>query len=172
MNMSAYLRAALLLALLPLVCACTGQSPVQDTLRTVQNTRRALEKLPPECALGRPGLAAQGRWLTTTSAVPGTGPAIVNVFSFDKVVTTRALRVALDPHALRTIQKMETRDAQGNWKDAGPLRRLEAPAGCEYVWLEQELPETRQTDALRFTFRRESGTIRVASAGVLRETAH
>jgi hypothetical protein len=172
MDMNASLRAALLLALLPLVCACTRQSPAQDAMRAAQATQRALEKLPPECTLGRPGLAAHGSWLTTAKAVPGPGTDLANVFSFDKVVTTRALRVALDLHALRTIEKMETRDAQGNWKDAGALRRLEAPAVCEYVWLEQELPETRQTDALRFTFRRESGTITVASAGVLQDAAH
>jgi hypothetical protein len=172
MEMNAYLRAALLLALLPAVCACTRQSAVQDAVRTAQATQRALEKLPPECTLGRPGLAAQGSWLTTTKAVPGPGPDLANIFSFDKAVTTRAVRVALDLQALRTIQKMETRDAQGNWQDAGPPRRLEAPAVCEYVWLEQELPETRQTDALRFTFRRESGTMTVSNAGVLQDAAH
>jgi hypothetical protein len=170
--MNAYLRAALLLALVPAVGACTRQSTVQDAMHTAQATQRALEKLPAECTLGRPGLAAQGSWLTTTKAVPGPGPDLANVFSFDKAMTTRALRVALDLHALRTIQKVETRDVQGNWQDAGPLRRPAAPAVCEYVWLEQELPETRQMDALRFTFRRELGTITVSNAGVLQETAH
>jgi hypothetical protein len=172
MDMNAYLRTALLLALLPAVGACTRQSTVQDAMRTAQATQRALEKLPPECTLGRPGLAAHGSWLTTTKAVPGPDTGLANVFSFDKAVTTHALRVALDLHALRTIEKMETRDAQGNWKDAGPLRRPEAPAVCEHVWFEQELPETRQTDALRFTFRREPGTITVSNAGVLQDAAH
>ena len=141
-------------------------------MHAAQATQRALEKLPPECTLGGPGLAAQGSWLNTTKAVPGPGPDLANVFSFDKAMTTRAVRVALDPHALSTIQKLETRDVQGTWRDAGPLRRPTAPAVCEYVWLELELPETRQTDALRFTFRREPGTMTVASAGVLQETAH
>lgn len=141
-------------------------------MRTAQATQRALENLPAECTLGRPALAAHGSWLTTAKAVPGPGPELANIFSFDKAMTTRALRVALDLHALGTIEKVETRDAQGNWTDAGPLGHAEAPAVCEYVWLEHELPETRQTDALRFTFRRELGTMTVANAGVLQETAH
>lgn len=162
-----YRPAALLLVLLPVMGACT-KDPGQDAIRAAQATRQAIEKMPPECALGAPA-GPQGTWLTTTKAVPGTGPGIVNVFSFDKAVTTHALRVALDLQALRDIEKVETRDAQGNWSDAGPVVRREAPSACEYVWMVQELPDARQVDALRFTFRQAPGRITVSNPGVLQE---
>jgi hypothetical protein len=157
----------LLLALLPLAGACSKQASPLDAVRSAEATQRALAALPPECTLGTPGLNAQGTWLNSTKAVPGAGPGIVNVFSFDKAVSTRALRAALNRQALQDIEKAETRDAQGNWSDAGPIIRRDAPAGCEYVWLVQELPDTRQVDALRFTFRQQPGTISVSNPSVL-----
>jgi len=171
MNLKTSRRCApLLLALLPMLDGCSGQDAPESAMRAAQATQRVIATLPPECTLSAPGLEANGTWLNTAKAVPGTGPGIVNVFSFDKTVTTRALRVALDRQGLRDLDKVETRDAQGKWIDAGPTARRDAPAACDYVWLEQELPETRQVDALRFSFRKKMGTITAANAGVLQES--
>lgn len=162
-------RAALLLALLPIVCACTKQSGTQDALRAARATQHALENLPAACTLDPAGMGARGSWLETTKAAAGPGPGIAHVFSFDREVRTHALRVALNPQGLQDIEKMETRDAQGNWHDAGPVPHGEAPAGCDYVWLVQALPEARQLDALRFSFRRRLGTVTAANPAVLQE---
>lgn len=118
-----------------------------------------------------PGLDAQARWVNTTKAVPGTGPDIVYVFSFDKTVSTRAFRVALNRQGLKELDKVEIRDGQGQWSDAGAVTRRDAPAGCDYVWLEQELAGTRQVEALRLNFRHETGTVTAANVAVLQETA-
>jgi hypothetical protein len=161
--------AALLLALLPLVDACGQESDHQQAIRQAQAAQAKIAALPPECTLGAAGRGMRGSWLNTTKALPApsSGASIVSVYSFDKPVTTRVLRVALDLQALSNIEKVETRDAQGTWREAGPLVRREAPVNCEYVWLQQELPEARQVDALRFTFRNAPGTMSSANAGVL-----
>jgi hypothetical protein len=166
-----HLRTSLLLALIPMLGACTKQDSGQDAVRAAQATQRALAGLPPECTLAAPGVGAHGTWLHTAKAAPAPGPAIVNVFTFDTAVRTRALRVALNPQGLRDLEKVETRDAEGNWSDAGPISRRDAPAACEYVWLEQELPGIRQVEALRFSFSRTPGTITAANPGVLQESA-
>lgn len=162
---------ALLLSVFPVLGACTNQSSPQDAIQRAEAVQRAIAALPPACTLAPSSLGGQGNWVNTTKAVPQPGSRIVNVFGFDKAIMTRALRVALDLNALRDIEKVETRDAQGNWSDAGPVVRYDAPMACEYVWLEQELPQMRQVEALRFTFRREIGTMTAASPGVLQEPA-
>jgi hypothetical protein len=168
MTISVYhLRTSLLLALIPMLGACTGQ----DAARAAEATQRAVAALPPACTLGAPGVGAAGTWLNTAKAAPAPGPGIVQIYSFNAAVTTRALRVALNRQGLKDLEKAETRDAEGKWTDAGPIARREAPAACEYVWLEQALPDTRQVNALRFTFRNELGTITVANPGVLQESA-
>lgn len=168
--------AALLLAFLPLG-AHSQQPAASDPARQAEATQRAIAALPPQCTLGAPGAevpgaGAHGSWLITSKAAPGDGqgPGIVNVYSFDKPVRARALRVALDQLALKTLEKAETLDAQGNWQDAGPVAGRKAPTGCSYVWLVQALPQGHQVAALRFTFRREIGTITSANPGVLPET--
>jgi hypothetical protein len=163
----------LLLAFLPLAGAYCQQPAPQDPVQRAADTQRAIAALPPACTLGAPGPATRRAWLNTDTAIPesSTGPRVVTVYGFDKPVRTRVLRVALDRLALKTLEKAETRDAQGNWIDAGQVSGRAAPVGCEYVWLEQALPQTREVEALRFTFRREDGTMTSANAGVLREAA-
>lgn len=162
--------AFLLLAIVPLMEACSQQADPQAAIRRAEAVQRAIAALPPTCTLGVP--RASGTWLNTTKAVPASvpGDGTANVFSFDKAVPTRALRVALDLQALSNIERVETRDAEGKWRDAGPIGHREAPIACEYVWLELALPETRRVDALRFTFRQAPGTITTANPGVLQES--
>jgi hypothetical protein len=44
----------------------------------------------------------------------------------------------------------------------------EAPAGCDYVWLQQDLGGARQLDALRYTFHSSAQPITLANAGILK----
>jgi hypothetical protein len=66
---------------------------------------------------------------------------------------------------------VETRDIQGKWSDAGPVGHPAAPAACDYVWLEQELKEPRQVEALRLSFHPVEEKIVTANAGVLQDPA-
>jgi hypothetical protein len=55
MTISVYhLRTSLLLALIPMLGACTGQDSGQDAARAAEATQRAVAALSPACTLGRP----------------------------------------------------------------------------------------------------------------------
>jgi hypothetical protein len=189
MTLNAFRRAvALLLPLLPMMCACSRHAPDPDTPRQLEAGRRegeamqsALATLPPECTLGAPGVGAPGvrapsqelrrNWLTASETAAEPGNSYVWIFTFDTPATTRALHVALNPQGLRDLEKVETRNARGEWNEAGPIARHDAPAACEFVWLEQELSGARQVEALRLTFRQGPGTIKVANADRLQDSA-
>jgi hypothetical protein len=56
--------------------------------------------------------------------------------------------------------------AKGKWLDAGPVTTHEAPAGCDYVWLQQDLGGQRQVAAVRYTFHRSEEPVTLANAAV------
>ncbi len=76
--------------------------------------------------------------------------------------------MALNRHALESLEKVETRDAAGDWHEAGPVVRRDAPAACSFVWLRHALPDTRQVNAMRLSFNRKSGTLMALDPAVLR----
>jgi len=174
------LHAALLSALVPMMTACASPTPVQpsaqDAARTAEASRvavaaaqRRLAALPPECTLKPAGPGLPGRWMSAPRAAPEPGSAHAQIYSFDTPVTTRALHMGLNRQALRDLEKMEIRDGAGNWSDAGPVATRDAPAVCDYVWLEQTLTEARQVGAVRLSFRQTMGTVTVMNVGVLQE---
>jgi hypothetical protein len=81
------------------------------------------------------------------------------------------VRAGLNRAALRALDKVEFRDAGGQWIDAGPVAFHEAPAGCDYVWLQQDLGSARRVDALRFSFHRSAAPVTLSDAGVLQAGA-
>jgi hypothetical protein len=166
--------ATFLFAALSLAAGYAQSDPVQDALRLNENARRdheavqgALKTLPPECTLGTSRLETQGKWLIAQKAEGEPNHPYVFIYSLDKARTTRALHVALNRQGLRDIEKVEIRDAAGNWSDVGPLPAHDAPDACNYVWLEQALRGTQQVKALRLSFRSGLGSITAANAGVL-----
>jgi hypothetical protein len=173
---SAYERCippSLLLAILTLTCACSKAAPAPDPVRGCREgppQRRedpdALTALPPACTLGSAAHMPQGRWLTAPKAMTEPGHPYTFIQQFDEAATTGTVRAALNRAALAALDKVEFRDAQGKWVDAGPAGVHEAPAGCDYVWLQQDLGGARRIDALRYTFHRSEAPVTLANAAL------
>jgi hypothetical protein len=172
MTMNDFPRPALLLACLILASPWSKADPAQDAARNIENaqrdaetTQRALAKLPPACTVGA-AVHAKGKWLVAPKAAPEQGRPYTMVQQFESATMTGAVRAALNRAAVRVLDKVETRDAQGKWLDAGPVNIHEAPGGCDYVWLQQDLGGQRQVEALRYTFRRSDEPVTLANGAV------
>jgi hypothetical protein len=162
-------RPALLLATLALTSACTRAAPdIDNARRNAEVIQRALAALPPTCTLGTLTQASQDIWLTAPKAMPEPDHPTAYLELFDTAATTGAVRAALNRAALAALEKVEFRDAAGKWVDAGSVSVHEAPAGCDYVWLQQDLGGARQLDALRYTFHSSAQPITLANAGILK----
>jgi hypothetical protein len=171
--MNTVFRRSLLLAILTLTCACSkaapGQDPVQDAekaRRNAEELQKTLNALPPACTLGSAAHMPQGRWLTAPKAMMEPGHPYTFIQQFDKAATTGTVRAALNRAALAALDKVEFRDAAGQWVDAGPAGVHEASAGCDYVWLQQDLGGARRIDALRYTFHRSDAPVTLANAAL------
>lgn len=166
-------RSALLFASLSLATTWSKADPAQDAARNIENarrdaetTQRALARLPAACTVGT-AVHAKGKWVVAPKAAPEPGQPYTMVQTFESAISTGAVRAALNRAAVRVLEKVETRDAQGKWLDAGPVTVHEAPAGCDYVWLQQDLGGQRQVGALRYTLRRSEEPATVANAAIL-----
>jgi hypothetical protein len=171
--MTDFSRPALLLAILTLSCAWAHAAPGQDPAKDAEIARRNADEvqktvsaLPPACTLGSAVDAQQGRWLVAPKAMGEPNHPYTFIQQFDKAATTRTVRAALNRAALAALEKVEFRDAAGKWIDAGPAAVHEAPAGCGYVWLQQDLGGARQVDALRYTFHRSDEPVTLANAAL------
>jgi hypothetical protein len=175
MTMNDFSRSALLLASLVMTSACTKAAPGENPARNIENARRkaveiqhVLDALPSACTIGAVTPVPQGSWVTAPKAMPEPDHPLTFVQLFNAAATAGAVRAALNRAALAALDKVEFRDAEGNWTDAGPVSVHEAPAGCGYVWLQQELGGARKVDALRYTFRSSAEPITLANAGILK----
>lgn len=166
-------RPAPLLACLSLLCACSRTAPAQAPVQDIETARRnaealhaTLAALPPACTLGTAAQAPQGGWLNASRAMPEPGRPHTFVELFDAPVTAGAVRAGLNRAALAALDKVEIRDAEGKWTGLEPVGIHEAPAGCDYVWLRQDLGGARQVAALRYTFRRSDDAVTLADAAI------
>jgi hypothetical protein len=157
-----------------MTAARAGGLPGQDPVRDAEKAREQamaihykLAALPPACTVGT-GHARQGKWLTAFNSAAEPGNSSSFIYLFETAPVTGALRAGLNRAALRELEKVEFRDAAGKWVDAGPVAVHEAPDGCDYVWLQQDLGGTRKLDALRYTFRRSMDTLTLSEVAVLR----
>ena len=140
---------------------------VESARRHAEATHRTLAALSPACIVGTAAQAPQGKWLNAPKAFPEPGKPSTFTQQFDAAAATGAVRAGLNRAALRALDKVETRDAQGRWTDAGPVTVHEAPPGCDYVWLQQDLGGQRQVEALRYTFHRSEDPVTLSDAGLL-----
>ncbi len=168
-------RPALLLACLSLLCACGRTTPAPDPAQGIETARRnaealhaTLSALPPACTLGTAAQAPQGSWLNAPKAMPEPGHPYTFVELFEAPATAGAVRAALNRAALAALDKVEIRDAEGKWSELAPVGVHEAPAGCDYVWLQQDLGGARQVAALRYTFRRSDDAVSLADAAIFK----
>ena len=154
--------------------AC-GQKPPADAQKTIDGARREMEDmtvklaaLPTQCTLGDVRDTA-GLWRATTKAPPVPGQPYGYDFTFAAPVRAGAFRIALNPAALRHLDKVETRDAQGTWSVAWTGVPPGAPAGCDFVKVAQAFASgAREVAALRVTIRPDKEKIVVADAAVLK----
>lgn len=178
MTLTRHSRPALLLACLSLSCAIGRAAPDQDPVRAAEQARRdaetihhTLTTMPSACTLGSAGEAAQRNWLPAPKATIEPDRPYTHIYLFDKTASATAFHAGLNREALDKLDKVEFRDGQGNWIDAGPVSAHAAPPGCDYVWLQQALGKVQQIDALRFSFHPSLNTITVSEPGVLQAGA-
>ena len=170
MTMPLLFRSALLLACLPLATACgktnSSQDPnIENARRDTEAMQRTLAALPPACTIGT-AARLEGKWLIAARNGGAPGDRYNFVQEFDAATSTGAVRAALNRAALRALEKVETRDAQGKWLDAGPVSIHEAPDGCDYVWLQMDLGGQRQVAASRYTFSFSDEPVTLANAAL------
>lgn len=168
-------RIPFLIALLSMLGACSKTVSAHDPARDIESARRdaeaihrTLAALSPACIVGTAAGALRGNWQTAPKAFPEPGHPYTFIQQFDAAASTGAVRAGLNRAALRALDKVETRDAQGKWMDAGPVTVHEAPRGCDYVWLQQDLGGARQVEALRYTFRRSEDMVSISDAAIFK----
>jgi hypothetical protein len=154
------------------VCAalsgCTDKRP-----REVRELQARLATLPPRCTIGN-AAGASGSWIAAARADPTStsADAPTFVFTFREPIRTPAFRVVLNARALHNIDKVESRDAQGNWSLAWAGGQADAPAdapaGCDLVKMAQPFVSGRRdVAALRVIFR-AGDRLLVADSSVLK----
>ena len=133
-----------------------------------EERKAKLAALPVQCMLGDAS-GVSGQWIDARDAAGAPGSLLTYVFTFKEPIRTGAFQVALNLQALRNFDKVESRDAKGQWSDAWTGAQTDAPAGCEFVKLAQTFTSgVREVTALRFSIRNESGVTRIGGAGVLK----
>jgi hypothetical protein len=154
---------SLLLALCATLSGCTDM--LAQNNEAVQNT---LATLPARCTLGD-AAGRTGAWIAATQTVPASGFASSWLYTFKTPVQADAFRAALNPNALRNLDRVETRDAQGNWSTVWTGGHVDTPDGCDAVKMAQAFAGgRREITALRFVLRPILGMLAVGEVGVLK----
>ena len=147
-------RAAMPSLLLTLCGACAALSGCADMVTgRLAAMQATLATLPPQCTVGNAS-HAPGAWIAAPQAAPAPNIPASMIFTFNEAVRTDAFRVALNPSALENLEKVESRDAQGNWSIAWTGAHPGTPAGCAAVQLAQTFTSGQhEITALRITLR-------------------
>jgi hypothetical protein len=153
--------------LLALCGACAALSGCADmAAQEVRHMQASLAALPPQCTLGDAADAADA-WIAAPQAGPAPGFASSWLFTFNEPVRVDAFRVALNPGALQNLEKVETRDAQGNWSVAWTGGQAGAPAGCGAVKMAQAFASgQREITAMRLVLHPAFGAMNLTNVGV------
>jgi hypothetical protein len=126
-----------------------------------------LAALPSRCTLGN-AHGMRGTWTNARRAAPEPDQPTTYVFTFEQPTRTRAFHAVLNAQGWHDLDKVESRDARGDWHLAWSGRHDAAPTGCDYVKFEEAFDgEARDVAALRFTLRRALGTVSTGYVGVL-----
>lgn len=143
----------------------------KETITTARRNgeamQRALKTLSPACILGN-ARDADGAWVGAGHAqgVPSTQTA--QEYSLDRPVDTHVVRAAMDRQAWKLLDKVEVRDADGQWLPAWSGAKAAAPARCDYLWFKQALARDVRVGAVRLVFRRENGLFTAGDVAVLK----
>lgn len=154
-------------AFLLALCGCASLSGCADMVeRDVKDMQANLAALPPQCTLGNAADTA-GAWIAAPQTGAAPGFASSWLFTFDAPIRTDAFRIALNPRALHNLDKVETRDAQGNWSVAWTSGKVDAPAGCNAVKMAQTFAAGgRDIIALRIVLHPVFRTMTLTGVGV------
>lgn len=154
-------------SLIVLCSTCAALSGCTDTVtRNLNEMQAKLKALPPQCAIGD-ATAVPGSWIAAPRAAPVPNVPAAMLFTFDAPIRTHAFRVALNRSALHNLDKVESRDAQGNWSIAWTGTQADAPAGCDVVQLAQTFASSeRDVAALRVTLRTAGASVTMNVADV------
>lgn len=153
----------LFLALCGALSGCTDMLAQKN--EEMQNT---LATLPARCTLGD-AVGKTGAWIGATQTIPASGLASSWLYTFETPIHAEAFRVALNPNALHNLDKVETRDTQGNWSTVWTGGQVDTPAGCDAVKMAQAFAGgRREITALRFDLRPILGMLTVGEVGVLK----
>jgi len=178
MHLNTFRPRASLFVLASLLCACSGKpqtdpakAEAEASRKTIEATRldaiavqRKLAAVTPACTLGS-AKEAQGNWTDAPHAAPQPGNNDGMEFTLDAPVEARAFQLALSAKAFHDLDKVEVRDAKGDWHLAWLGIQLTAPSGCDYVRLEQTMQNVREVGALRVSFHPGTG---IGAAGQVR----
>jgi len=176
MQLNSFRPRASLFALASLLCACSGKpqpapDPAEASRKALEASRleaaavaRKLAMVTPACTLGS-AKEEQGNWTDAPHAAPQPGNKDAMEFTLDAPVEARAFQLALSAKAFHDLDKVEVRDAKGDWHLAWLGMQLSAPGGCDYVRLEQTMRNVREVGALRVSFHPGMG---IAAAGQVR----
>lgn len=146
----------------PAAKAAVGDTRVQGAAM-----QRALAKLPPECSLGN-ARDADGAWVNAAHSQGVPSAQIAQEHALAAPVNTHVVRVAMDREGWKLLDKVEVRDAGGQWHLAWSGAQPAAPAGCDYVWFKHALATDVRVGAVRLVFRRENGSFMTGNVGVLK----
>ena len=153
---------------LPALAENVTKELIETVAKMLQEQRKAkLAALPAQCMLGD-ATAMPGQWIEAQERAHEPGTLLTHVFTFKEPIRTGAFYVPLSALALRTFDKVESRDAAGQWSDAWSGMQADAPAGCEFVKLAQTFTSgERDVTALRITMRPEPGVDWIYDVAVL-----
>ena len=133
--------------------------------RQATEMQTTLATLPPQCTLDNTADPA-GEWIVAPQTGPAPGFASSWLFTFNEPVRTDAFRIALNPTALQNLDKVETRDAQGNWSVAW-TGQVGTPAGCDAVRMSQAFASgQRDITAMRIILHPVLGKMIFTNVGV------
>jgi hypothetical protein len=171
----------LMLALAAVSSACSRRQPVTQTMtpeaqkaadaarQEIDAMPAKLAKLAPECMLGS-ARQARGTWVTPSHTDSESVQPSRTVFRFDTPLKANAFRVAFNQEGMRALDKIEVRDADGNWHPAWPGLQSDVPATCEYVLLQQSFEDSpRMVSALRISLYFGPAHVTEAEVGLLQE---
>lgn len=151
-------------------CANTATQQLSDrATQRLADMGSVLATLPSKCTIGdaadRPGV-----WINAANATPAPDIPASMIFTFNGAIRTDAFRAALNPGALENLDKVESRDAQGNWSIRWTGKRPAAPSDCPAVKLAELFANGQhEVTALRITLRPVIGvSMNVADVSVLK----
>jgi hypothetical protein len=165
MRLPGFRRHLPLLVMLGIACAACGHVEVPGDAASGNYSAQYGVMAAPRAQCQAGDVAGQdGRWIDANGASTESNATRRVGASFPQPLAAKAMRVALNGDALRTLDRIDVQDADGAWRAVwqGTLDSA-LPHGCESVWLTRTL-DGRPVAALRLSFRETATQVEVSNA--------